>query len=83
VVFFARNELRRFCLDELRKADQRFSARDLAEKIITLEGKDLQDRRLRNDTVRRVGKSLKLLRNQGLANSVRNAHGHLVWSGEP
>lgn len=78
VVFFARNELRRFCLDELRKADETISARDLAEKIIALEGKDLRDRRLRNDMVKRVGKSLKLLRHQGLATSKRDSGG-LVW----
>lgn len=78
VVFFARHELRRFCLDELRKADGPISARDLAEKIITLEGKDVRDRRLRNDMVKRVGKSLKLLRQQGLATSTGNGSA-LVW----
>lgn len=82
VVFFHRNELRRFCLDELRKADGPISARDLAEKIITLEGKDTRDRRLRNDMVKRVGKSLKLLRQQGLAASKRDDHGHFVWEAD-
>ena len=79
VVFFHRNELRRFCLDELRKADQPISARDLAEKIITAEGKDARDRRLGNDMVKRVGKSLKLLRQQGLAVSEQTQIG-LCWS---
>jgi hypothetical protein len=78
VVFFHRNELRRFCLDELRKATEPVSARDLAEKIITLEGKDPRDRRLRNDMVKRVGKSLKLLRQQGAAVSRRDRTG-FVW----
>src|SRR5258706_10246390 len=45
VVFFARNELRRFCIDELRKAKGPVGARDQAEKIITIEGKDPLDRR--------------------------------------
>src|SRR5262245_10534686 len=45
VVFFHRNELRRFCIDELRKATEPITARDLAEKIIGLEGKDPRDRR--------------------------------------
>jgi hypothetical protein len=67
VVFFARDELRRFLLDELRKADGPISSRDLAEKIIRLEGKDARDRRLSNDMVKRVGKSLKLLRRQRMA----------------
>ena len=79
VVFFARDELRRFLLDELRKADGPISSRDLAEKIIGLEGKDCRDRRLRNDMVKRVGKSLKLLRQQGLAVSFRDQIGHMVW----
>jgi hypothetical protein len=71
VVFFARDELRRFLLDELRKAEGPISSRDLAEKIIGLAGKDCRDRRLRNDMVKRVGKSLKLLRKQRLAISDR------------
>jgi hypothetical protein len=61
VVYFHRNELRRFCLDELRKASGPITARDLAEKVIKFEGRDPRDRRLRADMVRRVGKSLKLL----------------------
>ena len=79
IVFFARDELRRFLLDELRKADGPVGSRDLAEKILGLEGKDPRDRRLRNDMVKRVGKSLKLIRQQGLAESFRDDLGHFVW----
>lgn len=79
IVFFARNELRRFCLDELRKAAEPITARDLAEKIIKLEGKDPRDRRLRNDMVKRIGKSLKLLRAQGFAASKRDGLNGFVW----
>jgi hypothetical protein len=79
IVFFARDELRRFLLDELRKATGPLSSRDLAEKIIGLEGKDCRDRRLRNDMVKRVGKSLKLLRRQGNAISEKGAAGGLIW----
>ncbi|MGE5513809.1 MAG: hypothetical protein ACM31O_21485 [Bacteroidota bacterium] len=78
VVFFARHELRRFCLDELRKADGPITSRDLAEKIIALAGKDVRDRRLRNEMVKRVAKSLKLLRGQGIAISERNTR-RIVW----
>lgn len=79
VVFFHRNELRRFLIDELRKANGTpISARDMAEKIITLEGKDVKDRRLRNDMVKRVGKAFKLLRQQGVAAS-KGRNGQLVW----
>jgi hypothetical protein len=69
VVYFHRNELRRFCLDELRKATGPVTTRDLAEKAIRLEGRDPRDRRLRNDMVRRIGKSLKLLREQDAVRS--------------
>jgi hypothetical protein len=79
IVFFARNELRRFLIDELRKADGPVSSRDMAEKIAKLEGKDPRDRRLRNDMVKRVGKSFKLLRQQGVAESFHDGHGQFVW----
>jgi hypothetical protein len=79
VVYFHRNELRRCCLDELRKADGPISSHDLAEKVITFEGRDPRDRRLRADMVRRVGKSLKLLRQQGLAKSCNAPHAGLLW----
>jgi len=79
VVYFHRNELRRFLIDELRNADHPISARDLAEKIIGLEGKDSRDRQLRNDMVKRVGKSLKLLRQQGVAVS-NGRNGDLAWT---
>jgi hypothetical protein len=78
VVYFHRNELRRFLIDELRNASEPVSARDLAEKIIGLEGKDSRDRTLRNDMVKRVGKSLKLLRQQGVAVS-EGRNGDLAW----
>jgi hypothetical protein len=79
VVYFHRNELRRFLIDELRNADAPVSARDLAEKIIGLEGKDSRDRALRNDMVKRVGKALKLLRQQGVAES-KGRNGDLAWT---
>lgn len=79
VVYFHRNELRRFLIDELRNAEHPLSARDLAEKIIGLEGKDARDRTLRNDMVKRVGKSLKLLRQQGVAVS-EGRNGDLAWT---
>lgn len=79
IVFFARNELRRFLINELRQANgQPITARDMAEKIIGLEGKDMRDRRLRNDFVKRVGKAFKLLRQQGVAIS-SGKYSSLAW----
>lgn len=79
VVYFHRNELRRFCIDELRKATATVTARDLAEKIIRAEGKDYLDRKLANDMVKRVGKALKLLREQGIATSCGKL-GTILWA---
>ncbi len=59
VVYFHSNELRHFLIDELRNADG-----SLTPRSIGLEGKDSRDRALRNHMVKRVGKSLKLLRRQ-------------------
>lgn len=79
VVYFHRNELRRFCIEELRKANgQPVTARDLAEKVIKAEGKDPRDRKLGNDMVKRVGKALKLLREQGVAASKGQGNA-LTW----
>ena len=80
VVFFARNELRRFLIDELRKANgQPITARDMAEKIMRQEGKDPRDRAMRNDMVKRVGKALMLLRGQEIAISART-NSDLKWA---
>jgi hypothetical protein len=69
VVLFQQGELRRACLDVLRKADKPLTSRQISEHIIQLEGNDPQDRRLSIDMIKRVGKSLKLLRNQELVAS--------------
>lgn len=78
VVFFHRNELRRFCIDELRKARGPVTSRELAEKIIGLEGKDSADRTLMNDMVKRVGKCLKLLGQKKFASFAAD-NGQLKW----
>jgi len=78
IIMFARNELRCWLIDELRKATAPVTSRELAVKLIGLEGKDARDRRLRNDIVKRVGKSLKLLRRQGFAESLGHAS-NLSW----
>lgn len=79
VVYFHRNELRRFVIEELRKAKGPITSRSIAEKIARAEGKDPRDRKLMVDMVKRVGKSLKLLRAQGVADSRRDKAEHFVW----
>jgi len=79
VVFFGRNELRKFILDELRiAAGQPISARDVALKVVSKEGKDINDRHLVSEIVKRVGKSFRLLKTQGVAVS-SGKNGDLAW----
>ena len=59
---FYRNELREYLLAELRKAEEPLTARELAQRLCQVEGKDWQDRRLLTDVVRRVGCALRRLR---------------------
>ena len=66
-------------MNELREAKEPISSHDLAERIIGIEGKDCADRALRNDMVKSVGKSLKLLRRQGLA-ICRGGNRCLMWT---
>ena len=75
-MLFHRNELKRFLLDQMRGETAPISSRVLAERIATAEGKDKdsRDRKLVNDLVKRVGKSLKLLRQQGLTRSAYVPH---------
>lgn len=71
--------MRRFLINELREANGKpVTAREMAEKIIGLEGKDGKDRRLTTDMVKRVGKAFKLLRQQGVAES-SGSHSNLAW----
>ena len=78
-MLFHRNELKRFLLDQMRQETAPISSRVLAERIATAEGKDSRDRKLVNDLVKRVGKSLKLLRQQGLTTSAYVPHEGLMW----
>jgi hypothetical protein len=80
IIFFDRNELRRFLMDELREAKAPLSSREIAGKIVVLDGKDPLDKRLLNDMVDRVGKGLRLLRRQGIARGRPDRLGLMRWS---
>ena len=66
VVLFVRNELARFILDTLRERKAPMTSRELAEAIVTLEGKDRYDRGMMNDITKRVSKAGRQLRERGL-----------------
>jgi hypothetical protein len=82
IVLFRQGELRRFCLEEMRRAGMPVTTRALSDKLLVLAGKDPRDRHLRIDMVKRVGKSLKLLRKQGLvANTGKVGPGqNMLWA---
>lgn len=62
--------LRRFIVTLLRKAEGPMTTRALADTILREEGKDPQDRLLREDMARRVSKSLQLMRKSGKVESL-------------
>lgn len=78
IVLFYRNELRAFLKSELANAGGPMTSRELANKLIDMEGRDSRDRRLRNDIVKRIGKALRQMRDSGLVQSEK-AKGEFLW----
>lgn len=78
IVLFYRNELREYLLAEMRKAGEPLTARELAQRLCQVEGKDWQDRRLLTDVVRRVGCALRKMRATHVVEGERTQAGQ-VW----
>jgi hypothetical protein len=79
VVLFYRNELRQFCLGQLREHGERTS-RQIAESLIQMEGKDARDRRMMADVTRRVGKALRMmLAGKQILRSANKVRGEYTW----
>ncbi|WP_031549929.1 hypothetical protein [Parvularcula oceani] len=81
VVLFYRNELRSWLKAELRERGPATS-RELAERMVSGEGKDPRDARLVHDLVKRIGKALRTMRDAGLVTSERTKVGY-VWEAKP
>lgn len=79
VVLFYRNELRAFLLDQLRKATEPKSSRQLACIVCQTEGKSTGDRRLLNDVTRRVGCALRKMRATKMVEGHRGPDGSAMW----
>lgn len=79
-VVFHRDELRRYLIEQLRRADAPLDARELAERTMRHEEQEPTDRELRNRMMKRVGQCLRLLRKQKVATSEYNDHGYFVWA---
>jgi len=58
-VLFARGELTRAVLAELRDAEEPMTTRQIAEALVALRGDDLRDRKMLADLTKRVGKALR------------------------
>jgi len=79
IVLFYRGELRQFLRRSLQEHGPSTS-RQLAERLVQIEGKDGRDRRMMNDIVKRMGKALRQMRDTGLvARTTEKVRGEFVW----
>lgn len=80
-VVFGRGELTRAILGELRDADGPLGSREIAQGIVELQGYDAKDRNYVTQLTRRVSKALRILKNEGVVQSVPSRRGgNLMWS---
>lgn len=75
-----RHSVSRFILDELRSGARGFSSREMATKIIVLDGLDPMDKKLLDSMINRVGKVLRTLRRHGVVAGLRDDVGMMRWS---
>jgi hypothetical protein len=79
VVLFYRGELRQFLLASMREHGPSTS-RQMAERMIVVEGKDPRDRRMLGDVVKRMGKALRQMRDAKLVDRERGkSMGEFIW----
>jgi hypothetical protein len=79
IVLFYRGELRGFLRQSLKEHGPSTS-RELAERLIQIEGKDSRDRRMMNDIVKRMGKALRQMRDTGIVlRASEKTRGEYVW----
>lgn len=79
IVLFYRGELRGFLRQSLKEHGPSTS-RELATRLVALEGKDGRDRRMMNDIVKRMGKALRQMQDTGaVARSAEKVRGEYEW----
>lgn len=79
VVLFYRGELRQFLKASLQEHGPSTS-RQLAERLVSIEGKDARDRRMMNDVVRRIGKAMRQMQDAGLVKGAKTkSMGEYLW----
>ena len=80
IVLFYRGELRGFLRQSLKEHGPSTS-RELATRLVALDGKDGRDRRMMNDIVKRMGKALRQMQDSGVVTrSVEKVKGEYLWS---
>ena len=79
VVLFYRGELRQFLIGQLREHGP-MTSRQLAENLVRLENKNVHDRRMMADVVRRLGKALRQMQSAKMVTGTRGkSMGEYVW----
>ena len=79
LVLFYRGELRTFLLRQLREHGPATS-RQMAERLMQLEGKNHPDRRMVADVVKRVGRAFTLMRDAGMVVGTKTKNvGEYLW----
>ena len=80
IVLFYRGELRGFLRQSLKEHGPSTS-RELATRLVALDGKAGRDRRMMNDIVKRMGKALRQMQDSGVVTrSVEKVKGEYLWS---
>ena len=74
-----RGEVSRLILSALRQSDRPLTAQDLARHVMAERGLNTADKRLVCTIGKRVGSSMRHLRNRGLVMSEKGPGQHLVW----
>lgn len=79
VVLFYRGELRQYLIAQLKEHGPRTS-RQMAESLAREEGKEVLDRRMLGDIVKRMGKALRIMADAGIvARTADKISGEYVW----
>lgn len=80
IVLFYRGELRQFLRSQLSERGP-LTSRQMAEALVELEGKDARDRRMMNDIVKRMGKSLRQMQDAKIVTRTpQKVKGEFIWS---
>ena len=78
-VIFARGELSKAIMGEIRHAERPLSSRDIAHPIVAMRGEDARDRKYIYDLTKGASKALRQMKAEGLVRGVTDAKGNVSW----